>query len=693
MAFAKSVEARMTKALDGALERQKLCGLANPKDTMIQCPPLHIHVPVPAGSFGKKPANLQIDATMLLRILTFVVEGEVVEGLFEGKNELRKDVSKGFSKMRRVCQAFYFTMLAHWPLLQMEFIKQIQLFIIRKPLPGSSSPSFQNILEAIHPVKNHVWNTQSVRRNQHRDAIVRATRESIFHTIRSRLTLHLRYHCAPFLMMMFSNDMMLLENVDLQHMKGIPTLSGFASFIDPSFGLRVATSFTEKKSMTEIISLFFKEQAPFWTMLSTDPDTWTMVSAAASAAEQAVAEEKRVAAEKKAMKSEEDENEDEEGEGEGESEGEGEGQAVAGELRKDLEFYLQEEYRTLISTIKGNMHSKMGHLVCAPQDLFQDKWPDYWIDYSPIDGSTMSLKNYMSNFSPPPIRKCQFRTANGWVTFIAHMILPMRYLTSVNQDTLTQDHRFITMNITTGMLTQSSTYDSLWDVDISTTNGPINVNFALHPHEQMSRDMFRKWADVLMGHHPKLEHVYQLPLFRNAVNVQESIRKILPPILFNIVGYQEQCWDDSALAVDWGEGVTVMKWDDSDELEIKFSDSFMSDFDTGTRDQWASSRYFSLTPIDGDCDDVLKTRADWYYPSTFMKWTTTTNYQEVEPLINAFFKDPRHKFKTARTLNNIPKKKISKTISKMPKSTGPPLQNEPPMYIMYFNGVKITNMK
>eukprot|EP00966_Prymnesium_polylepis_P256843 5932947-Prymnesium_polylepis.1 len=229
-------------------------------------------------------------------------------------------------------------------------------------------------------------------------------------------------------MMLFSNDMKIIDN-KIMDTDGIPTLRGFAYYLDESFGTVVNESFCKKRSCSEIIALFYDHhQVPVWNMLFEQPPLEPGQAVRARLTEDFDFGTGKVVR----------------------SNGDGTYQVCIDSFEyecrvprkhirleteclngsKNLESYLRIQYdrvkMRLDAEIDAEIDAVLGKLMCAQANLFADEnWPC-------VSGAG-SLKNYIckcNEFDTPPIRKCQF----GGEELIVGITLPVRLLLREDDD-------------------------------------------------------------------------------------------------------------------------------------------------------------------------------------------------------------------------------------------------------------------
>lgn len=184
------------------------------------------------------------------------------------------DMFHGVAGLRGVNTAFYIASLDIWPALQEEFVKSMAAFIKTKPVMTLRMPvdCVAEIMRVLDPSLSRQWDDESKRwigvLNQ--DAAANALRL----TFHEKLKRHLRYHSAIQLMMLFSNDITIIENGDVLKRLDmtVPTLSGFAAYLDMSFGFFISRAIKDD-SRNETISLFYESEAPAWNMLPDEHGT------------------------------------------------------------------------------------------------------------------------------------------------------------------------------------------------------------------------------------------------------------------------------------------------------------------------------------------------------------------------------------------------------------------------------------
>lgn len=102
------------------------------------------------------------------------------------------------------------------------------------------------------------------------DADYDAAAKALCFTFHERLKRHLRYHSAIQLMILFYNEKKVTKTLD----KTVPTLSGFAAYLNTFFGFLIKQSIITNDSRNKTISLFYEsEWAPAWNMLPDEQGT------------------------------------------------------------------------------------------------------------------------------------------------------------------------------------------------------------------------------------------------------------------------------------------------------------------------------------------------------------------------------------------------------------------------------------
>ena len=172
------------------------------------------------------------------------------------------DMFQRVATLREVNAAFYIACLDIWPALQEEFVKSMAAFIKLKPDLQLRMPvdCVAEIMKVLDP---------SLSRN------LDAAADALRLTFHEKVKRHLRYHSAIQLMILFSNDITIIAN-NLEF-KGfdkttVPTLSGFAAYLNEIFGSFISQSIKDDERNTTI-SLFYESEAPAWNMLPDEDGT------------------------------------------------------------------------------------------------------------------------------------------------------------------------------------------------------------------------------------------------------------------------------------------------------------------------------------------------------------------------------------------------------------------------------------
>jgi len=184
------------------------------------------------------------------------------------------DMFQRVAGLRQVNIAFYIASLDIWPALQEEFVKSMAAFMKSKPVMTLRMPvdCVAEIMKVLDPSLSRQWDDESKCwiNVLNQDAAADALRL----TFHEKLKRYLCYHSAIQLMMLFSNDITIIENKDVfkrLHMT-VPTLSGFAAYLDMCFGFFISQAIRDD-GRNEAISLFYESEAPAWNMLPDEHGT------------------------------------------------------------------------------------------------------------------------------------------------------------------------------------------------------------------------------------------------------------------------------------------------------------------------------------------------------------------------------------------------------------------------------------
>lgn len=196
-----------------------------------------------------------ITAPLLQTIILHCVEQTLVRTATGRWVKLRSDIFGTISTWRSVNKTFYFAILDMWPRLQQEMFTQIEKMFT----PGCNA------------LRNHVTVTkfmdtldpQLARSALNNEIDTTLAARNFLPVIRERLWRFLKLQSCQYLIIMATNDKT-LGGVDIT---GIPTLSGFAYFLDINFGDRIAC-LVKKDRYKDAIALFFVKEAPCWNMLT-----------------------------------------------------------------------------------------------------------------------------------------------------------------------------------------------------------------------------------------------------------------------------------------------------------------------------------------------------------------------------------------------------------------------------------------
>jgi hypothetical protein len=549
-----------------------------------------------------------INSSVLLLILLECIRGFVRDHTDRYVQEHAFDMFKDFSALRGVCRAFYLIMLDAWPELQREFFKEFHKWLVSHDrdtdLQNEGPSRYWSMRDLLHLLDPRITRKHTLSVDH---CAVAQIGTSYFHEV---FMVHLRYHCVPYLIMLWWNDRVIRKKA-IKDVDGIPSLCGFAAYLDQSFSDTIAAGLSECEAAmcgeldwaqrelnnlkaenpseddikkfymnleaqirNAVIMTFYEGgKVPVWNMLPDETGSKNLETYLHETALKRIARQKREALEARA-------------------------------------------HHTFAPQIQ---RLTMGEVLCAPAAVFAGEWPR--------SSKVGSLKHYVLNkkeseeesedleFPMPPVRLADFR----YHSLIVEITLPMRLLLhkSTENGITTWKHTFgcYTMNITTGMLTTASRVDQLPDdfhiIDVHgvSLNPDVvgGVPNHLLPGVALDDIFFSLWAEVLLTNEANPQYrdlMNALPVFRNFVMVEESIIHILHRSLCLDDYVNDDAWDDEGGPIhdDWGK--TTMRDLGNGNFCVDLDQEFIYQFISSnmiTKDhvelpryQWASSTYFLL---------------------------------------------------------------------------------------------------
>jgi len=506
-------------------------------------------------------------------------------------------------------------MLDSWVLLQDEFNKQMKLFLMNTPrsILRSGNTLFK-IMDVLDP---SLTKYKTGEKNLHAVAM---TTNVVF---QERIKTHLRYHCSLYLMLLFMNDMESKKNPN-HEVEGVPTLYGFASFIDHNFGIVVAASLKTGDSC-ESIRLFYEgEHTPVWDMLKNENQT------------------------------------------------------------KNLEDYLTT---TNDKRLQRAEKITVGKLMCAsPNSVFSRQWPTLSHVNSEKD-KDFCLKEYVFKCNGddddkplPPIREGVLRSR----TFIVEMTLPVRVLLTNKNGDGKWNHQFdyYTKNITTGMLQHATCTANIpndWVISnyAGTQIGQGGSNNNVSADTPLTSQQFKLWAEVLLDV-PPLQDLHKLQIFRYILMVEDSMIELLPKCLKeeHEIWRKKKLWESSPLRLDWGENTKshFALGDDfhcivlDEHIAQHFADPSRNSPLIKTRDQWSSATFFNISTDKFFFAQHEKNMYDMIWGEK-----SVTTASDIGPLVNCTCTDfPHHQFGgVAAAVACQVRKMVEETHSRAAKQSAP----------------------
>ena len=462
------------------------------------------------------------------------------------------DMFQGVAGLRRVNTAFYIASLDIWPALQEEFVKSMAAFIKSKPVMTLRMPvdCVAEIMKVLDPSLSRQWDDESKCwisvLNQ--DAAADALRL----TFHEKLKRHLRYHSAIQLMMLFSNDITIIEHVPVLKRLDmtVPTLSGFAAYLDMSFGFFISQAIKDD-GRNDTISLFYESEAPAWNMLPDEHGTKNLQEYLDSIS---VTEGKL----SKLMPAPAD--------------------LFAGAWPRLPEIDSLDTY------IFGGEEQCMPPIRKVTLELRVSEWvPRFRLEM--IAEIILPMRLLLSFDTGRRTWSPQFDSYAMNVT--TGILAQCTWLSEMPAGFEVTDHRGST---------------------ISTQHQHLAANSPLTAHQ------FAIWADVMLtydAHHgdphshnpgdPFRKRMEELPLFRNFLLVANGIKDILPAFHRDIyvngdVSYGDSPYGNSPIHKDWG--ATSWMEVDTDEWRLQLDPEFGAQFDQRSpslRKSWTTTSFFDMS--------------------------------------------------------------------------------------------------
>ena len=543
---------------ENALRCQKDLGITQGNSIVLP----HVRLEVDSEKGKQVPATINCGVLLLILL-------ECIRGFVSEQGGVVFDMFKELSALRGVCRAFYLTMLDAWPLLQKEFFKQLHKWLVSHPveprhndmrLRSSNSAGFWKLRTILDAVDPRVSRRPDGGVDHHAVAKIGI---SFFHEV---LTVHLRYHCVPYLIMLWWNDQVIQKNF-IKDVDGIPSLCGFATYLDESFGHTIATGLADRNA---VIMMFYEgDEVPVWNMLPDKTGSKNLESYLYGTALKRVARKRKL---------------------------------VMGEVLCAPAALFEGKWP------RSSAVGSLKHYALNRDEEEEDE------------------EDLEDEAPAPPIR---FANCPEY-KLIVEIILPMRLLLykSVENGIATWKprHDCYTMTITTGMLTTASQLDGMPDnFEIMDQHGTClnrldtaGVPNFLVPGVPLEDDLFKLWAEVLLTTSANASHSFfqdpsfraqmnDLPIFRNFVMVEKSVKQLLDCSLHYddyIDGYRRindqwaKVWETSPLHDDWGDtDISPNGFVDPDAALLEqFTDitQVSKDHVELPRCQWASSTFFLL---------------------------------------------------------------------------------------------------
>ena len=462
------------------------------------------------------------------------------------------DMFQRVAGLRQVNTAFYIASLDIWPALQEEFVKSMAAFIKTKPVMTLRMPvdCVAEIMKVLDPSLSRQWDDESKRwisvLNQ--DAAADALRL----TFHEKLKRHLRYHSAIQLMILFSNDITIIENeyVFKRLDMTVPTLSGFAAYLDMSFGFFISQAMQTIKDdgRNETISLFYESEAPAWNMLPDEHGTKNLQEYLDSIS------------------------------------------VTEGKLSKLMPADLFEgawprlpEIGSLDTYIFGGKEQCMPPIRKVTVELRVSEPLQMIAEI--ILPMRLLLSSAYDHDTDRTIWSPQFDCYGMNVT--TDILAQCTWLSEMPAGFEVMDHHSSRINA------------QLQHLAANATNSPLTAR------------QFAVWADVMLtydAHHnkknqdspgdPFRKRMEELPLFRNFVLVANGIENILPEFYRDIyvdgdVDLGDSPYENSPINKDWGKTSWVQVF--TNEWRLELDEEFKAQFDKSSRKSWTTSSFFDMS--------------------------------------------------------------------------------------------------
>ena len=162
-----------------------------------------------------RTTTMELPREILRKIIMFAVSSRSVRDTSE--KPLQVDMYRGISDLRGTCKAFYFTLLESWNNFQCTFFNRVWERCCKERL------RMCDVLSHIDPLSHRRIEMS----NKSVEAMVHLS-DSYVLIAQKKVNSILRFYSTPYLMIMATNE----RNLRGQNNYGIPTLTGFAQFID-----------------------------------------------------------------------------------------------------------------------------------------------------------------------------------------------------------------------------------------------------------------------------------------------------------------------------------------------------------------------------------------------------------------------------------------------------------------------------
>ena len=442
---------------------------------------------------------MSIPGQLVLLILYALVGLLIEKGITRlEQDEQNTDIFLELAECRAICKSFYHIMKYGWSSIWREISNQMEEWCRLHCLPSAEKWQIHTLkLNSTDEKKNNYWlrsrplTVGSMLTKIDPSFCTDPNQPSsvmpqLLHVFRKRMWLHLRKHCCPSLILLMQNDITLCN---AETPAGIPTLNGFATFIDINLGRHVRELVSQKK-FKEALNLFYITDSPLWHMLP-EIDALNMND----------------------------------------------------EVGKSLETYLN---RMSLDREEAKCH--MEHLSIPDSSLFAENlWPE---DLKTYFGGTAFLTFLQDVYSPPPIKYCLLRDSG--IRLIAEITLPIRQLVeedSMGDWMPYKNGVYYAMNITTDMMLETIKPTRLGTLDIASRTGQLTASHILSQHhfKVFSEILLTQEGDTYRC------QLFDTPFFQHSIYVFDFLNHIMcDGNLKRVVPINHSAWVDSAIGIDWG---------------------------------------------------------------------------------------------------------------------------------------------